>query len=555
MPVLPEKWERYRKFLMFVLKYRNSQVFAQASDSVSDVINDEMKSEGSYRSPDELVEDLKAMGPTYVKLGQLLSTRPDLLPDEYLEALSVLQDDVEAIEFDQIKTIVEQETGARLSKAFKYFDPEPLATASIGQVHKAVLPSGREVAVKVQRPNVRKSFLDDLKTLSEMTDIAVKHSQTARSYSLDGLLQELRHILLQELDYSREAQNLEILGRNLRRFKNIVIPQPVYEYSSPVVLTMDFIPGQKVTEISNIQKLENNYEPLVDSLVKAYLQQIIVDGFAHADPHPGNLKLTPDNKIALFDLGMVAKFAHSMQEDLLKLLAAMSQANGDQIGNTLLGISTYERGTDTAPFKRKISRLVMDSQSSLASDLQTGRSLIQMNRIAAEEGIKLPVELNILGKTLLNLDQIVAVLAPKFDLQKALERHVQTMLQKRLKQELKPENLLTSLVETKRLGQHLPERINRITEKLANNELEIRVDAIDEKRFTDAFQKVANRITIGLIIAATIIAAAFMMRIPSRHNILGYPVLPMFFFLLAALTGLYLIYSIIRHDEHFKKQK
>ena len=551
MSILPEKWERYRKFLFFIFKYRNTHLLAQ-TDQASTNLDEES---GTYHDPQELVEDLKSMGPTYIKLGQLLSTRPDLIPDEYLGPLSTLQDDVEAIPFEVVKRIVEDEIGTAVNKAFKSFETKPLAAASIGQVHRAVLPSGRKVAVKVQRPGVRKSFLDDLQTLTEMTQVAVKHSEMARTYSLDEVLNELKHILLQELDYEREAQNLVILGKNLKSFRRLIVPEPVPEYCTDKVLTMDYLEGKKVTTIGNIRKLENDYEPLVDELVHAYLQQIIVDGFAHADPHPGNMLLTQNNKLALVDLGMVAKFAPILQEDLLKLLGAMSQANGDQIASTLLSISSYDRDIDTTNFRKRISRLVMDSQSRTAADMETGRLLIQMNRIAAEEKIKVAVELNILGKILLNMDQIVAVLAPKYDLQKGIERHVQSMLQKHLKDELKPQNLLSSLVEGKRLTQNLPERINRITESLANNEFQLKIDAIDQNRFTDAFQKVANRITMGLIIAAMIIAAAFMMRIPSKTNIFGYPVLPMFFFLLAAITGAYLVYSMIRNDENFKKKK
>lgn len=557
--LVPEKLQRYIKFIGFIVKYWNHDVMQQAANTAMDnVVSEEQEAQAgknNYQKPEELVEDLKNMGPAYVKLGQLLSTRPDLLPDDYLKALSTLQDDVEEIPYPDIEQVLEEELGVRISKAFETFDEKPIAAASIGQVHKALLHSGREVAVKVQRPGIRKKFIDELNTLKEVADFAMKHSKAARRYSLDSILEELRHILLNELDYNKEAQNLVILGGNLREFRRIIIPQPVPEYCTSKVLTMDFLQGRKITGISPLLKTENNFEPLVDDLVEAYLKQIIVDGFAHADPHPGNVHLTPANCIVLMDLGMVAKFSNNVQEQLLKLLIAMSNMDGDAVTDSLLALSDYDKEADTAHFRKTINRLVMDNQKYAAKEMQTGRLLIQINRLAAEEGIKMSVELNILGKILVNLDLIVATLTPDFDLQASIRKHVEKLMRKKLLNELKPENMLSVLVETKKLVKNLPERLNTITERLANNDFKIKVEAIDEKRFTDGFQKVANRITLGLIIAAMIIGAAMLMHVPTTVTIFGYPALAMLFFLVAAIAGFALMFTIIFKDEDYKKKK
>ncbi len=559
MALVPEKLQRYIKFIGFIIKYWNNDVMHQAVNTAVDnaVVAEEQNGQAdksNYQKPEELVEDLKNMGPTYVKLGQLLSTRPDLLPDEYLTALSTLQDDVAEIPYTEVHQLVEEELGIRISKAFASFEEKPLASASIGQVHKAVLRSGMEVAVKVQRPGIRKKFIEELDTLKEVTEFAMKHSKTARKYALDNILEELRHILLNELDYNKEAQNLVVLGENLSRYRDILVPQPISGYCTSRVLTMTYIQGRKITTINPLLKTEGDYEPLIDSLVECYLKQIIVDGFAHADPHPGNVHLTPDNRIVLMDLGMVAKFSRSIQEDMLKLLIAVSNMDGDAVTNTLLQMSEYEKGVNTDHFRKQINRLVMDNQNYAAKEMQTGRLLIQMNRIAADEGIRIGVELNILGKILVNMDQIVAALTPDFDLQASIRKQVEKLMQKKLVNELKPENMLAALVETKKLFKNLPERVNRITEKLANNELEIKVDAIDEKRFTDGFQKVANRITLGLIIAAMIIGAAMLMQVPTSFTIFGYPGLAMIFFMIAALAGFAFMYTIIFKDEDFRNK-
>ncbi|WP_332024505.1 ABC1 kinase family protein [Kaistella sp.] len=554
MSTIPEKFSNYTKFISFILKYWNSDVFKAASENALNKENFD-DSEHDYKNPEELAEDLKNMGPTYVKLGQLLSTRPDLIPEPYLKALESLQDDVEEIPYSEVQKIVEEEIGQRISKAFESFEVQPLASASIGQVHLAILRSGKKVAVKIQRPGVRKNFIEDLDTLKELTDVAVEHSKTAKKYAVDEILDELRFILLNELDYIKEAENLIALGENTRKYPKIVIPQPVEGYSTSKILTMDYIDGQKITSISPISRIETNYKPLVDELVAAYLKQIIFDGFAHADPHPGNVHLTKDNRIALMDLGMVAKFGPDLRENILKLLIAISKYNGEETANTLLKMSDYDKNADLAGFRKEINRLVLDSQNKTAKDLQTGRLLIQMNKVAAEKSIKLPVELNILGKILMNMDQIVAVLTPDYDLQRAIERNVEKLMQKKMLQELKPDNFFAEALEAKKLTEKLPERLNIITEKLANNEFEIKIDAIDEQRLTDGFQKVANRISIGVIIAALIIGAALLMRIPSTFTILGYPGLAMIFFCTAAVIGLWLVLRMMMKDEDLNLKK
>ena len=554
MATLPEKFSNYTKFISFILKYWNSDVFKAASDNALNNENTD-DSEHDYDNPQELAEDLKNMGPTYVKLGQLLSTRPDLIPEPYLKALESLQDNVEVIPYSEVQKIVEEEIGQRISKAFDSFDTEPLASASIGQVHLAVLRSGKKVAVKIQRPGVRTNFIEDLDTLKELTDVAVKHSKTAKKYAVNDILDELRYILLQELDYVKEAENLVALGKNMVKYTRIVVPQPIEGYSTSKILTMDYIDGQKITTISPVSRIETNYKPLVDELVAAYLRQIIIDGFAHADPHPGNVHLTKDHKIALMDLGMVAKFGPDLRENILKLLIVISKFNGEETANVLLKMSEYDKNADLADFRKQINRLVLDSQHKTAKDMQTGRLLIQMNKIAAEKGIKLPVELNILGKILMNMDQIVAVLTPDYDLQRAIERNVEKMMQKKMLEELKPKNFFAEALEAKKLTEKLPERLNLITERLANNEFEIKIDAIDEQRLTDGFQKVANRISIGLIIAALIIGAALLMRIPSTFVIWGYPALAMILFCAAAVIGLWLVLKMMLKDEDLKLRK
>lgn len=553
MSKIPDKFKRYAKFLKFILTYWNSEVFKHArSQALSDLDfeEDDEGNKSTYDEPQELADDLVEMGPTFVKLGQLLSTRPDLLPDHYLDALSSLQDKVDPVDYEEIAEVVEEEIGMRISKAFESFDSDPLASASIGQVHTAVLASGKKVVVKIQRPGVRKRFLNDLDTLKEITDFVVKHSGTAQKYALDTVLEEFRYMLLNELDYRQEAENLMTLGENLKEFERIVVPQPVSDYSSSKVLTMDFIDGKKVTELGELKRLETDFTGMVDELVDAYLKQIVFDGFVHADPHPGNVHLTEDDKVALIDLGMVVRFSEEFQENLLKLLIALSQSDGEAVSDVLLEVSERSEVADIDSFRKQINRLVLSAKDRKVKEMQTGRLIIQMNRMAAEHGVIIAVELNILGKILLNMDRIIAVLAPDYDFQEELGSKVEKLMIKKAQKELKSGNLFAKALEAKRLAEVLPDRINKISERFANSdfELKVNVNAFDEKRLTDGFQKVANRIALSLIIASMIIGAALMMRIPSGFTILGYPGMPILLFIAAAIIGFVLIVGIILGD-------
>jgi predicted unusual protein kinase regulating ubiquinone biosynthesis (AarF/ABC1/UbiB family) len=391
--------------------------------------------------------------------------------------------------------------------------------------------------------------MEDLDTLEEMAGLAVKHTEVGKKFAFSDVLAELRRIMIHELDYLREANNLVTLGINLKEYRRLIVPQPFPDYTTSRVLTMEYVKGKKITSISPLKKTENDYYALIDKFIEAYLKQIVSDGFVHADPHPGNVHLLENEKIALIDLGMVAQFSHKMKDFLLRLLLALSKNNGEEIADILLRMSNKREESSEEEFRRQINIMVQEGQNSTAKDMQTGKLLIQMNRSAAMNGIHLPVEVNILGKILLNMDQIIAFLAPEYNLREAVKSYMNKLLQNKMLNELKPEEILSILLDSKKLVENLPDRIDKITENLAKNKFRFSIDAIDEKRLTDGFQKVANRITLGLIIASMIIGAAMLMSVPSAFSIFGYPGLAIIFFLLAAVAAVYLSYTILFKDE------
>jgi ubiquinone biosynthesis protein len=537
---------RYRDIAGLLLKYgRSDLIFNSGLAAEADA--PESKDGGTG---DALAADLEQLGPTFVKVGQLLSTRADLLPADALRGLSRLQDDVAPFPFEDVERIVNEELGVRLSKAFSRFDRTPLAAASLGQVHRAALRGGREVAVKVQRPNVREQVLQDMETIEEVAGFLDHHTTTGRRVGMKRMAGELRESLLRELDYRLEAQNMTAIGANLAQFERIVVPKPVPDYSTARVLTMDYISGQKITAVSPLVLAESQSRELAEELFKAYLHQVILDGLFHADPHPGNVLLTDDGRIALLDLGMVSRLSPDRQEELLHFLLAVSDGRTDRAADLALAMGERLEGFDEGAFRRRVGEVITRSRDARIGDAPAGQLMLAVAHAAIETGVRLPNELTLLGKTLLNLDEVGQALAPDFDVQESLRRNANDLMMERMRRSVTPSAAFSSLLEAKNFAERLPGRINRILDSLANQELKVRVELIDEGSVLEGLQKVANRITLGVIIAAMIIGAAMLMRVETSFRILGYPGLAMLFFLMAAAAAAWMAIGIIRGDTH-----
>ena len=323
MKISANHLKRYKEIGLLFWKYGRSDLVQQMGiDKVMDA-PEEQTADSKALPPEQLADDLEAMGPTYVKLGQILSGRRDLLPEPYLKALGRLQDKVKPFPFSEVEEIVTNELGVRISKGFSRFDPKPIAAASLGQVHSAALRDGRLVVVKVQRPNITAQIAEDFEVLSEIAEFLDTHTEVGKRHRFLTILEEFRLSIQQELNYEREAQNLITLGNNLKEFELLQVPQPVPDYSTRRVLTMDYVQGRKVTALGPLARLDIQGGPLAEQLFRAYLKQVLVDGLFHADPHPGNVFITDDGHLALLDLGMVGRTTPVMQEQLLKLLIAV----------------------------------------------------------------------------------------------------------------------------------------------------------------------------------------------------------------------------------------
>ncbi len=549
----PRHLKRYKDIAMLLLKYGNSDMVQQFG--LRAALNDDDFATGQTSPPEELANDLERMGPTFVKLGQLLSSRADLLPEVYLNALARLQDKVKPFSYEEVETIVTSELGVRISKAFLRFDQEPMAAASLGQVHRAVLRDGRQVVVKIQRPDIRKQIAEDLEVLEEITSFFQENTKVGRRYQFAKIFDEFQKTLIHELDYLREAANLSAISENLKEFPHLVVPSPVADYTTRSVLTMDYIPGKKLTEVQPIERMELNGATLADELFQAYLKQVLVDGLFHADPHPGNVFLMDDKRIALLDLGMVGRTTPELQEKLIKLLIAISEGKGEEAVAIVIQMSEETHDFNESDFRRHISGLVAEQQDNTLEKIDVGRILLEVGKSAGQNGLFVPVELTMLGKTLLQLDQIGRGLDDKFNPNAAIRRHVSEILNKRLKRDITPGNLLATFLDLKDFIGGLPRRVNKVLDAVGSSEMEIKVRSPDINLLLEGFHNIANRITTGLILAALIVGAALLMQVRTTFQILGYPGFAMLCFLAAAGIGFWLVLSIVFNDQKTKRRQ
>ncbi len=547
-PSLVKGMNRRSQILRLLLRYRNSGVFSGMNLDAGAV--HDVPPEGN---PEQFVTDLESLGPTFVKLGQMLSTRPDMVPVEFATALERMQENVAPIPVERVAAIIEKELGASVSKLFASFDPVPLGCASIAQVHRAELHDGRQVAVKVQKPEVAAQLRSDLDVLRSFAVAADHLTQVGRRVRLRDWLNEFAKTLMQELDYQAEAENLQRFGQHLKPFKPLWVPQPIWDYCSHRVLTMELAQGVRVDMIPDVRRTEQPMAPLAAALIRGYVDQIFVHGEIHADPHPGNLRVTPAGRLAIFDLGMVAHMPPRLRERLLKLLFAAVDGRGEEVADEIIGISTRLEFFDEERYLRETGQII--ARYAANSSFSEGRVVLDLVRIATASGLRTPPELSLLGKALLNLETVCRLLSPDLDTRRIVEKQLQHVMRARLKKSLSAANLASEAMEMQQLLRDGPRKMTDILALLAENRLQMKVTGLEESRLMENLQKIANRVSAGIVTAALILAAAMMMKVDTGWHLFGYPAIAFTLMLIGVFLGLGIILSALIFDRRARSKE
>ena len=534
---------------------------------------------------------LVELGPAYVKLGQVLSTRPDLFPPAYIRELSLLQDDVAPIPVEEVEQVIEEELGGRLSKLFAEFDPTPLGSASLGQVHAAELRDGRPVVVKVQRPNIRPQLADDLEYFRELARFLGAHTSTGARVDMVGVVQQLERALADELDYRIEARNAATFRRNLAEYPRVLIPRVIEAYSTARVLTTERVRGLKLDAISPFMRLEYDFHPVVDELTRAYLKQITIDGHFHADPHPGNVFVllpssenppTPsetkaqdrravprpaatalaeigqqaeakagpvpyemDVKIALIDFGMTARLSTSLQEQIIRLLLDLADNRGDDAAETLVEVGTALPDFDRAAYVHDMAALIARNYELAVGEVQFGQVLFEVINISFQRGLRLPAELTLLAKAMFNLDGVTRALDPAYSPIETIRAFGSQIAAERARRDMSPRRLFQLATQGGNLVTALPHRLDLISQSLAAGEFEMRIDVPELARLNKGLQKVANRVFSGVVLAGLLISSAMLLPYRRSLGTAG--------FLLAGALGFWMVLSILWSDRRDRK--
>ncbi|MDO5505817.1 MAG: AarF/UbiB family protein [Pseudoxanthomonas suwonensis] len=537
---------RSTQILGFLLKYRSARIFSGLDVDASELVPEEVDTEGK---PEQFVADLEALGPTFIKIGQSLSTRPDMVPPEYIAALERIQDDVAPLPADEIRAVIEDELGVKPSTVFAEFDDEPLGGASLAQVHRASLRDGRQVAVKVQRPGITEGIRTDLDILTSLAERMDRWTDMGRRLHFAGWVHEFRRTLLAELDYRLEAENLERFASHFAGYPELFVPQPVWDLTRSRVLTMELVEGVKATEIGGVRRTEEDLGALAAALTRAYLDQAFVHGEIHADPHPGNLLVTDDGRVGMLDLGMVAHIPPRRREQLLKLLFAAVDGRGEDVAHLAIAMGTRLEDFDQDRYVREVGQMVTRYAARQGEHAPSeGRLVLDITVLGATCGLRTPPELSLLGKTLLNLEAVSKTLDPKLDVKDVVEDHLERVMRQRLKKAFSPAALASDAMELQSLVREAPRKVAGILGLLADNRMQVKLTGLEESHLIENLQKIANRISTGIITAALIMASAMLMRVDGGPRLLGYPALALVLFLVAALLGLGIVINSLRHD-------
>jgi ubiquinone biosynthesis protein len=489
---------------------------------------------------------LEELGPTFVKLGQVLSTRPFLLPLDLIVELTKLQDEVAPFPFPQVKEIVERELKTPIHQLFSSLEETPIASASLSQVHKAITKNGEEVVVKVQRPGIKKVIESDMSILSDMANLLCRYVPESRQYDPKGLVEELARTTHREIDFQNEGRNIEVFASNFKGDETIFVPKVYWNLSTPLVLTMEYIEGIKISNISELEKRGIDKKVVAKNGAHLVLKQIFEHGFFHADPHPGNLFVLENNVIAPIDYGMMGKLSDSSMEELSDLF--ISVVNWDPVGvvKVYQNVGVIGEETNVRALESEIADFLYRYHKIPLSRIDMKSIINDAFEIIHKYNIKIQAELMLFGKAIITYEEVARMLDPQFDMVTTAIPYARKLATRKFKPRTFLRDVIRSVVDIRDFLTLFPFELRRITQKLRKGELSFVFQHKGLDKLILEIDRASNRLSFSLIIAAIIVGSSLIMRLETKYTLLGYPLFGVLGYIFAGILGVWLVIAILR---------
>ncbi len=504
------------------------------------------KGEAARTTPQRRLRNaLQELGGAFVKLGQLLSTRPDLLPMSWIEELIPLQDDVAPVEFDQIRAVLEEDLGP-LDEIFTYVDTEVLAAASIAQVHRAVTKDGDDVVVKVRRPGVKATILKDLDILDALAELLEEHVEELKLYRPTEVVDEFRTALMDELEFSREANHLDLFRADFLDHPRILFPRPYWDYTTDRVITLERIEGVKVSLIDAENPHGSDPARVAHILAEAIIRQVLEFGFFHGDPHPGNLLVVDEDRVCFIDCGMVGRLTERLREDLIQLVSAGVNRDVEMMTDVLVHMNAMPEGLDRALFMRDASLFLERYYRVPLKRLRLSAIVEDFTALIRKYRIRIPSDLLLVGKAVITLEGVGRKLDPDFDAVAVAQPFVSEIMLETYSPGAVAKKVFQGTREILRLLRDFPSDLRELSRSIRDNHFRV---VVEHRGLLEAFQeldKASKRISMSIVIASIVLASSIIVMASSEPRFMGVPVLGLIGFALSAALGLWLLVSIVR---------
>jgi len=496
--------------------------------------------------PQRLRMAFEELGPTYIKFGQILSTRPDLIPMEYIQELSKLQDDVAAFPFKEVCKVVESEFGRPPEEIFDSLVEEPQASASIGQVHRAVLKDGEAVAVKFQRPGIRKIIEVDLEIMLHLATLAERHIEELVLHRPVKIIDEFARTLEKEIDYKIEATNMERCARQFLDDPHVYIPKVYREVTTSRVLTAEFIEGIKISKIDRLESAGLDRKVITSRGADLVLKQVFEYGFFHADPHPGNIFALPNNVICLIDFGMVGVVDRQTRDDFVDLLDSIVHQNEIQASEVLLKLTYWDEEPDRRLLEREVADFMGRHLYKPLKDIELGRLLQQMLEVAGDFQLRIPPDLFLMIKALATVEGVGRMLDPDFDMIAQSTPFIAKVKLERYRPERIAEDVFDLSAKLLRFLRQFPKELLDITQIIRQQKLSLQIEHRGLETMLVTHDRISNRISFSILIAALIIGSALIVISETPPLIYGISLIGIILFFAAAIMGIWLLVAILR---------